>query len=255
MAIEIIIILVLLGIVALLFPDKVRSLIDFILGREPAANKAGTNSRKEQTPPPYRRDDLLRRLETETGQLRNENIQLRQRLNSLAQAFDKHKTDCDAQLTRLSNEVVTLRSRQTQIVAETRNDIESLRRVVSPVPSDTSGSPVESAPPSPAYPEVKYTRFLDNAKGGFRQNELTDSPDNSIFEIVIRSAQSACFHLVPDKAMRSQLFSMLNNVVTPACDITVVSNDPADIVDVSDGELELDGDIWILRKKASIKLV
>ncbi|MDE6130590.1 MAG: hypothetical protein K2F74_03260, partial [Muribaculaceae bacterium] len=82
-----------------------------------------------------------------------------------------------------------------------------------------------------------------------------DISSDSIYEIIVTSPAEAAFHIVPDRAVRSQLFSMLNHVIRPFCDITVESQTPENIVDVADGQLVKDGDCWLVKTKASIKLV
>ena len=225
MTIFIVIIIVLLIVAACLFPKQLSDGFNRL-------KSGGTGKPQQMTY--VQMETFLHKLMAETKRLDSENATLKQQLDSIINSLNTNKNEYDTFLERLYKNVTTTNNQHKQIIAKVIQDIESLRsQISSHVPQ--SASVVNYAREyvaSPAYSEIKYARFLDMALNGFRESELTATADNSIFEIIVESPNSARFHLVTDEAMRRQLFSMLNHVVSPACDIIVESTSPERIVDV-----------------------
>lgn len=248
MTIIIVIIILLLIVAACLFPKQVSGLFNWLKYRETSKPQLMTREQMET---------LLRKLMDETKRLDRENAILKQRFDSIVNSLNTIKKEYDTYFERLYKNVTTTNSQHKQMIAMAMQDIESLRSQISShiLQSASVADSASDCVASPAYPEIKYARFLDMDLNGFRESELSSTAADSIFEIIMESHDSASFHLVTDESMRRQLFSMLNHVVSPACDIIVESTSPERIVDNTDGLLIKDGDIWTIRKKASVKLI
>ncbi|MBD5275386.1 MAG: hypothetical protein HDS37_04715 [Bacteroides sp.] len=199
----------------------------------------------------------LRKLIAETNRLKRDNDTLKQQLNRFIEAFNTNKKKDDIFLERLNNNVTIQNEHIKRMFAKAAQDIEFLRGEISSLQpkSVPAVDYVRNNVSATVYPVRKYARFLDIALNSFRESELSTTAANSIFEIIVESPDSARFHLVTDEAMRRQLFSMLNHVVAPACNIIIDSQSPERIVDHTDGLLLKDGDNWTIRKKASVKLI
>lgn len=248
MTIFIVIVIVLLIVVACLFPKPISDLFNALKYCDKGKPQLMTHEQMEA---------LLRNLMAESKRLDSENATLKQRLDSIINSLNTNKKEYDTFLERLYKNVTTTNSQHKQMIAKAIEDIESLRsKISSCVPQSASVADyAREYVASPAYPEIKYAKYLDMALNGFRESELSVTAADSIFEIIVESPNSARFHLVTDETMRGQLFSMLNHVVAPACDIIVDSPSPERIVDNTDGLLVKDGDSWTIRKKASVKLI
>ncbi len=233
-----IILLTIAVIVWKLFPERVSELFDRINSvmqpQQPHISKAEM-------------DADIRQLAKELACLKDENIRLRQQFDNLVYKYQENKTEYDNLLKRLHNDIVSLRQNQDAVKTEVGRRLEALDRSLP--------KPQPPTPPKPVYPQKWYARYPDTDCNGFRIDRLSDISSDSIYEIVVTSAAEAVYHLVPDRAVRSQLFSMLNHVIRPFCDITVESQTPENIVDVDDGLLVRSGDCWKIKTKASIKLV
>ena len=190
----------------------------------------------------------LNLLSKEVGILKRENTELNQQVEQLLSVNRLDREACDKQLERLHNEIIALSDRHERCLEETARNIETLRCMIPPQPQPLVATEL-------IYPLKRYSRYFDQSFNGFRNDELSEINENSIFEIIINSESDAVFHLVPDKSIRNQLFPMLNHVVKPICDITIESQSPEGIEDISYGTLEKNGDYWIIKTKASIKLV
>lgn len=248
MIIIIVIIILFLIVAACLFPKQVSALLNWLKCIETGKPQQMTREQMET---------LLRKLMAETKRLDSENVILKQSFDSIVNSLNTIKKEYDTYFERLYKNVTTANSQHKQMMAIAMQDIESLRsEIFSSVPQSASvADSASDCVASPAYPEIKYARFLDMDLNGFRESELSSTVADSIFEIILESHDSASFHLVTDESMRRQLFSMLNHVVSPACDIIVDAPSPERIVDIADGLLVKNGDIWTISKKASVKLI
>ncbi len=248
MTIFIFIIIAVLFIVARLFPKQISDLFK-------RQKSVGTDRAPQMTH--EQMEIQLRNLIAETKRLRSDNDTLKQQLNRFIEAFNTNKKEDDKFLDRLYNNVTTQNEHNKRLFAKAAQDIEFLRGEISSLKpkSATAADYVPNNVSAPVDPVRKYARFLDMAINGFRESELSTTAADSIFEIIVESPDSARFHLMTDETMRRQLFSMLNHVVAPACDIIVDSPSPERIVDNTDGLLIKDGDSWTIRKKASVKLI
>lgn len=248
MTIFIVIIIVLLIVAACLFPKQISDLFN---GQKPVGTDRTPQMRREQM------EIQLRNLIAETNRLRNDNDTLKQQLNRFIDAFNTNKNKYDKFLERLNNNVTIQNEHNKRMFAKVAQDIECLRDEISSLQSKSASAVdyVRNNVLAPVNPVRKFARFIDMTLNGFRESELSATPADSIFEIIVESPDNARFHLVTDETMRRQLFSMLNHVVAPACDIIVDSPSPERIVDNTDGLLIKDGDNWTIRKKASVKLI
>lgn len=248
MTIFIVIIIVLLIAAACLFHTQISDLFN---GLKSVVTDRAPKMTLEQM------EIQLRNLTVETNRLRSDNDTLKQQLNRFIEAFNTNKNKDDKFLERLYNNVTIQNEHNKRLFAKAAQDIELLRGEISSLRPESASTAdyVRNNVSAPVNHVRKYARFLDMTINGFRESELSATAADSIFEIIVDSPDSARFHLVIDEAMRRQLFSMLNHVVAPACDIIVDSQSPERIVDNTDGLLIKDGDNWIIRKKASVKLI
>lgn len=248
MPIFILIIIVLLIVAACLFPMKISDLFN---GLKSVGTDRAPQMTREQM------ETQLRNLLAETTRLRSDNDTLKQQLDRFKEAINTNKKENGNFLERIYNNVTIQNENNKRLLAKALQDIESLRGEISSLQSKSAPAVdyVHNNVSAPVNPVRKYARFLDMDLNGFRESELSATAADSIFEIIVESPDSARFHLVTDETKRRQLFSMLNHVVAPACDIIVDSPSPERIVDITDGLLIKDGDSWTIRKKASVKLI
>lgn len=244
-----VIIIVVLIVVACLFPKQIS---DFFKRQ----NSGGTEKTSQITTEQMKMQ--LRDLVAETNRIRNDNNTLKQQFNRFIEAYNTNKREDGKLLEQLFNNVTIQNEHNKLLFAKLEEDIEFLKGGISSLRSQSAPDVdyVENHnAPAPEYTAIKYARFLDMSLNGFSESEFSSTAGDSIFEIIVDTPNSARFHLVNDETMRRQLFSMLNHVVAPACDIIVDSPSPERIVNISDGLLTKEGDRWTIRKKASIKLI
>lgn len=248
MAIFILIIIVLLIVAVCLFSMKISALFN---GMKSVGADRSPQMTREQI------EIQLRNLLAETTRLRSDTDTLKQQLNRFIEAFNTNKKENGNFLEQIYNNVSIQNENNKRLLAKAVQDIEFLRGEISSLlpKSAPAADYVHNNVSAQVNPVRKYARFIDIDFNGFRESELSATAADSIFEIIVESADSARFHLVTDESMRRQLFSMLNHVVAPACDIIVDSTSPERIVDITDGLLIKDGDSWTIRKKASVKLI
>lgn len=248
MTIFIVIIIVLLIVAACLFPSQISDLFN---GLKSIVTDRAPQMTREQM------EIQLRNLIAETNRLRSDSDTLKQQLNRFIEAFNTNKKEVDKFLERLTNNVTIQNEHNKRLFAKATQDIELLRGGISSLQSKSAPTAdyAHNNVSAPVNQVIKYARFLDLTINGFIESELSATAADSIFEIIVDSPDIARFHLVTDETMRRQLFSMLNHVVAPACDIIVDSQSPERIVDNTDGLLIKDGDNWTIRKKASVKLI
>lgn len=185
-------------------------------------------------------NNLLVALKEENDKLKGDIETLRRNLNS---SDIQHKEDINA----LSASISIIVREHGIIQTEIDHRIDELIK-----PTSDSQPPADAVP---EFPQILYAKYPDVKLNGFPQDQLTPREDDSIYEIILTSADTAKFRLVPEKNVRRHLLTMLNSVVNPLCDIIVESQSSEDIVDIADGSLIRDGDCWILETKASIRLV
>lgn len=249
MTIFIVIIIVLLIVAACLFSRQISDLFNGL--KSVWIDKAPQMTHEQM-------EMQLRNLIAETNRLRSDNDTLKQQFNRFIEAFNTTKKGNDKFLERLCNNVTIQNEHNKFLFAKATQDIEFLRSKISslqPKSAPAADYVHNNNVSAPVNPVRKYARFLDIDLNGFRESDLSATVADSIFEIIVESPDSARFHLVTDETMRIQLFSMLNHVVAPACDIIVDSPSPERIVDNTDGLLIKDGDNWTIIKKASVKLI
>lgn len=192
-------------------------------------------------------EQKIRDLYDKLHQLKSDNAELHRKYHNAMQTIEEIKERNKSVNQELASLILDLGKKIDELV-ENNEQAPVAIAVPANVPEATVVTP-------PAFPTVKYAPYPDAQSNGFPCDLLTERRSNSIYEITIISPDEAMFHIIDDRNVRSQLFSMLNHVVAPVCDISVESQSPENIEDISDGILKKNGDCWILKAKASVRLV
>jgi hypothetical protein len=175
---------------------------------------------------------------------------IQDKLNALSSKTTDFSQKVDIKLLSIENRLLKLDSNLQQATA----------------PKATMAAPFEAKapampPPPPTiseYPKTKYAIYPDK-ENGFSKNVISDTPKEyeSIYELTLHGERNATFKLSRFSEAKKSALQANSLAIERACTAegNAYSAHTIDNIDGREGQIELNGDLWVITRKAHIKYI